>query len=250
MPLLRSCRMRGKGVVPGSWGRVRVMADEPLKIFLFSAPANFGLGRSESACSSESSSPGINNAWRCSSSFGLGHLHLSSDIVTEGHSLGRAVRVQIHPDFCQSCYAGMLCLSRGCHLNRVLLLLQVDAPLQNNFGELVIDFFHISGKRRWNGDALPADGWIFDGFCELALNSIKISEYHLEDVRFLPDMKALEVQANIQVCKHVAWEGNTWNSDELLTCAVHADEITTVTWALQQDVRGREGKGSRRHGTL
>ena len=37
----------------------------------------------------------------------------------------------------------------------------------------------------------------YEMVCELALNSIKISKYHLEDVSFLLDIKAPEAQENI-----------------------------------------------------
>ena len=37
----------------------------------------------------------------------------------------------------------------------------------------------------------------YEMVCELALNSIKIGKYHLEDVSFLLDIKAPEAQGNI-----------------------------------------------------
>ena len=167
--LLLRWRMRGKGMVQrslqceegsenGKWTlKIYVLSPGIFEIFV--------LGHSENACSSESAPPGINNYWRCFSSLRLGHLHPSSDGVAKRHSLGRVVRVTDPSRPCQLCCPGMLCWSRGCYLNAVLPLLQVDSPLRNNFEELGIDFFFFfSGKkRRWNEVALPASGWIWNG---------------------------------------------------------------------------------------
>ena len=150
--LLLRWKMRGKGLVQGSLQREEGSENGKwtLKIYVLS-PGNFEifvLGHSENDRSSESTSPGINKYWRCFSSFGLGHLHRSSDVVTERHCLGRAVWVTNPSRLCQLCCPGRRCWSRGCHLNGVLLRLQGDSPLENHFEELGIDFFFLfQGKK-------------------------------------------------------------------------------------------------------
>lgn len=81
--------------------------------------------------------------------------------------------------------------------------------MQNHLEELGIDFFLFQEKKKGGGMKLlflQVAG--YEMVCELALNSIKISKYHLEDVRFLLDIKASEAQENIQVWKPASWEGN------------------------------------------
>ena len=199
--LLLRWRMRGKGMVQGSLQREEGSENGKwtLKIYVLS-PGNFEifvLGHSENACSSESAPPGINNSWRCFSSLRLGHLRPSSDGVAERHSLGRAVRVTDPSRPGQLCCPGMLCWPRGCHLHAVLPLPQVDSPLQSNFEELGIDFFFISGKKGGGMKLLFLQVAGYEMVCELALNSTKIGKHHLEDVRFLLDIKAPKAQENI-----------------------------------------------------
>ena len=86
---------------------------------------------------------------------------------------------------------------QGCHLSGVLLRLQGDSPLQNHFEELSIDFFFFSGEKRGGMKLLFLQVAGYEMVCELALNSIKIGKYHLEDVSFLLDIKAPEAQGNI-----------------------------------------------------
>ena len=166
--LLLRWKLRGKGLVQGSLQREEGSENGKwtLKIYVLS-PGNFEffvLGHSENDCSSESASPGINNYWRGFSSFGLGHLHRSSDVVTERHSLGRAVRVTNPSRLCQLCCPGRLCWSkavtwavcfcgsRGTRHCRIILKSWV-----------LIFFFFSRGKKRWNEVALPASGWIWNG---------------------------------------------------------------------------------------
>ena len=166
--LLLRWRMRGKGMVQGS-----LQCEEgsengkwTLKTYVLS-PRNFEifvLEHSENTCSSEPTYPGINNYWRCFSSFRLGHLHSSSDIVAKRHSFGRAVRVtsiqtlpvvlprgvvlvqKLSPERCASAAPGGLAIAEP-------------------FGRAGYWFFYFrkKKKRRWNEVALPASGWIWNG---------------------------------------------------------------------------------------
>lgn len=107
--------------------------------------------------------------------------------MAERHSLGRA-QSDIHPDV-TSCAAQGVVLVQKLYLNTVLPLLQVDSPLHNHLEELGIDFFFYFQEKKGGGMVLFLQVAGYEMVCELALNSIKIGKYHLEDVRFLMTLK-------------------------------------------------------------